>query len=132
MGQGITILIVDDDPDITEAMKVVLDNRGFKVEVSHNIVDGKAKASAIKPDLMILDVMMESNEDGFNLARDIKGDPELKATPILMVTGVKEQTGIDFKSEAGDKTWLPVDEFLDKPVKPDVLLQKVDALLHRK
>lgn len=131
MGQGITILIIDDDPDITEAMKVVLDNRGFNVEVAHNITDGKAKATAIKPDLMILDVMMESNQDGFNLARDCKGDPELKEIPILMVTGVKEQTGIDFKSEAGDQTWLPVDEFLDKPVKPDVLLQKVDELLRK-
>lgn len=129
MAQGIKILIVDDDPDITEAMRVVLDNRGFSVNVAHNIVDGKTMATEIKPDLFILDVMMDSNQDGFNLARDLKGDPELKNTPILMITGVKEQTGIDFKSEAGDETWLPVDEFLDKPVKPDVLLEKVNALL---
>jgi CheY-like chemotaxis protein len=85
-----------------------------------------------KPDLAILDVMMSSWQDGFDMSRELKKDPEFKNMPILMMTGVKDKTGIDFKSSAGDPTWLPVDGFLDKPVEPDTLLAEVEKLLQKK
>jgi len=84
-----------------------------------------------RPDLIILDVMMRTSQEGFELSRELKHNPDFRDIPILMLTGVKQKTGLDFKPAAGDEDWLPVEEYLDKPVKPDMLLEKVDALLTR-
>jgi CheY-like chemotaxis protein len=88
-----------------------------------------AKLEANRPDLIILDVMMRTSQEGFELSRELKQNDAYKAIPILMLTAVKDKTGLDFKATAGDESWLPVEEFLDKPVKPDVLLEKVASLL---
>lgn len=125
------ILIIDDDPDIKEAMKVVLENRGYEVDNAGDSTEGMERIKASRPDLIILDVMMNSSQEGFVLSRELKHSNEYKDIPILMLTAVKEKTGIDFKTEAGDKNWLPVEEFLDKPVKPDVLIEKVGKLLKK-
>jgi len=82
--------------------------------------------------LLILDVMMATAEDGFEMARELKNDPQFKKMPILMLTAIKGRTGIDFKSSAGDRDWLPVDSFLDKPVEPQVLLAEIKRLLSPK
>ncbi|HON91796.1 MAG TPA: response regulator [Sedimentisphaerales bacterium] len=123
------ILIIDDDPDITEAMSVVLRNKGYNVRVAHDSDQGRERLAEMKPDLIILDVMMRTSQEGFEFSREIKQDARFKDIPILMLTGVKEKKGIDFKSAAGDENWLPVQAFLDKPVKPDVLIEKVQDLL---
>lgn len=128
MGQG-RILIIDDDPDITEAMNVVLTNKGYTVDGAGDSQEGMAKLAANRPDLIILDVMMRTSQEGFELSRQLKGNAAYRDIPILMLTAVKDKTGLDFKSTAGDASWLPVEEFLDKPVKPDVLLEKVASLL---
>jgi CheY-like chemotaxis protein len=83
----------------------------------------------VRPDLIILDVMMRTSQEGFELSRELKHNAKFKDIPILMLTAVKQKTGLDFKTEAGDQSWLPVEEFLDKPVKPNVLLEKVEDLL---
>jgi hydrogenase maturation protease len=131
MMASIKILIVDDDPDITEAMRVVLENRGYQVDSAADSVKALKRIEAQRPDLIILDVMMTTPQEGFTLSRRLKQDPATQAIPILMLTAVKDTTGIDFKPEAGDESWLPVEEFLDKPVRPDVLIQKVEALLRK-
>lgn len=128
MRQG-SILIIDDDPDITDAMSVILENRGYEVRVAHDSDEGRGKLKEARPDLIILDVMMRTSQEGFEFSREVKQDEQFKDIPILMLTGVKEKKGIDFKSAAGDKSWLPVDAFLDKPVKPDMLIEKVQDLL---
>jgi CheY-like chemotaxis protein len=124
------ILIVDDDPDITEAMTVILENKGYQVSSAGDSSEGMERLQESRPDLIILDVMMRTHQEGFEMSRELKQNPKYKDIPILMLTAVKEKTGIDFKPDAGDESWLPVDGFLDKPVKPDVLLDKVKALLH--
>ena len=124
------ILIIDDDPDITEAMKVVLENQGYVIDSAKDSSKGMERIKAVKPDLIILDVMMDTMDEGFLLSRELKKIPMYKHTPILMVTSVKEKTGIDFKTAAGDETWLPVEGYLNKPVKPEILLDKVRTLLH--
>lgn len=73
--------------------------------------------------------MMKTSQEGFELSRELKHSNQYKDIPILMLTAVKQKTGLDFKPEAGDDSWLPVDGFLDKPVRPDVLLEKVEGLL---
>ena len=126
------ILIVDDDLDLTKALKVMLESENFSVSTASNREDGIEKVKAEQPDLIILDVMMTTWQDGFEMARELKKDTELaENTPILMLTGVKDKTGIDFKSTAGDPDWCPVDGFLDKPVEPDVLLAEVRRLLRK-
>jgi len=128
MAQG-KILIIDDDPDITEAMTVVLENRGYEVRNARDGSEGMERLQEARPDLIILDVMMRTSQEGFELSRELKHNAAYKDIPILMLTAVKQKTGLDFKTEAGDESWLPVEEFLDKPVKPNVLLEKVEDLL---
>ena len=126
-----TILVIDDDEDICLAVKALLESRDYNVEVASTKEEGLKKFRSIKPDLAILDVMMVSWQDGFELARELKKDPDLKNIPILMLTGVEDKTGFEFKSTAGDPEWLPVEGFLDKPVEPEVLLAEVKKLLNK-
>ena len=126
------ILVVDDDEDIRSSLKAILESRQHIVSTAADKTEGMEKIKTEKPDLAILDVMMSTWQDGFEMARDLKKDPEFKDMPILMLTGVKDKTGIDFKPAAGDPTWCPVDGFLDKPVEPEILLAEVEKLLSKK
>ncbi len=123
------ILVTDDDKDIRDSLQAILESRDYAVVTAADKTEGLEKIKAEKPDLMILDVMMTTWQDGFEMARELKNDPEYKSIPILMLTGVKEKTGIDFKSSAGDETWNPVDGFLEKPIQPDILLAEIEKLL---
>ena len=126
------ILIVDDDLDITKALKAILESEDYAVVSAASRTEGMEKVRAEKPNLIILDVMMDTWEDGFEMARALKKDSQfIKNIPILMLTSVKSKTSIDFKSTAGDPVWCPVDGFLDKPAEPDVLLAEVRKLLHK-
>lgn len=126
------VLIIDDDPDIVEAMKVVLESRNYQVVSAPSGQDGIKKSKSEKPDLIILDIMMETADKGFDVARQIKKEPGSKNTPILMLTAIKDKMGFDFKNEAGDEVWLPVDDYMEKPLKPQELLAKVELLLKKK
>jgi CheY-like chemotaxis protein len=123
------ILIVDDDPDITYTMQMILESHGYQVDTAINSATARSKMEQGKPNLIILDVMMDTMHEGFDFDRELKHHPDFKDIPVLMLTAVKERFGLDFNPEAGDQEWLPVEEFLDKPVKPVVLLEKVEKLL---
>ncbi len=130
--ENANILMVDDDPDFAALVKAVLEGDNHTVDTAPGRAEGMEKLKAGKPDLMILDVMMAGWSDGFEMAREIRHNPEYKDMPIIMLTGVEQRTGIGFKSTAGDPEWLPVDAFLDKPVEPKVLLAEVKKLLSQK
>lgn len=132
MSANAKILIIDDDPDIVEAMKVVLESRNYRVCIAKTGEEGLREVRRDKPELIILDVMMETTDKGFDIARELKWDPAYKDIPILMLTAIKERTGLDFGKEAGDERWLPVDDYCDKPLHPDELLSKVEALLRKR
>jgi DNA-binding response OmpR family regulator len=123
------IVVTDDDPEIRDAMRAFLETRGYTALTAADRDEGMATIRRERPDLVILDVMMASWQDGFEMSREIKKEPELKSIPILMLTAIGQRTGIDFKSSAGDPTWLPVDSFLEKPVEPDVLFSRIEELL---
>jgi len=125
------ILIIDDDPDIVESMRIVLGNKGYDVSVSPDGQEGLMQLKETKPDLIILDVVMP-NIDGFEVSREIRKDPSNKNIPILMLTAVRQKIGLDFKKEAGNEEWLPVDEYCEKPLNHDDLLGKVEKLLESK
>lgn len=126
------ILVVDDDMDIRDSVQAILEAEDYTAITAADKTEGMDKIRNEKPDLIILDVMMTTWEDGFEMARELKGDPESKNIPILMLTGAKKKTGMDFKSSAGDADWCPVDGFLDKPVNPEVLLAEIAKLLPKK
>lgn len=126
------ILIVDDDPDLTVVLKTILEGENYVVDSAPGREEGMEKLQAAKPDLLLLDVMMATWSDGFEMARDIRKIPEFKDMPIIMLTGVEQRTGIGFKSSAGDPEWMPVDGFLDKPVEPQVLIAEVKKVLSDK
>lgn len=126
------ILITDDDQDIRDSVQAILESRQYEVVTAADRIEGMKKIESEKPDLIILDLMMSAWQDGFEMARELKKNPQYKDTPILIMTGVKKQTGIDFKPAAGDPEWCPVEGFLDKPVKPDTLVAEVEKLLSEK
>jgi CheY-like chemotaxis protein len=119
-----TILVIDDDIDLVEIIRVALENEGFRVLDAQNGERGLAMTKLEKPDLILLDVMMGKVDEGFQVAYQLRGDEETKGIPILMLTAVSGQTGYDF-DPAADGDFLPVDEFLEKPVSPRVLVDLV-------
>jgi two-component system, OmpR family, alkaline phosphatase synthesis response regulator PhoP len=122
------ILIVDDDMDIRESVKTILLAKNYEVITAVNGTEGLKAAKENKPDVIILDVMMDSDNEGFNVSYEIRKDKELRETPILMLTSVNEKTNFNFDPEK-DGEFLPVDSFFEKPVKPLELLEKIDELI---
>jgi len=123
------IMVVDDDADYIYVVKTLLESEQYTVVTAGDKTEGMEKIRAEKPDLAILDVMMDVWNDGFEMSRQLKKDTRFKNMPVLMLTAVEKKTGIDFKSIAGDPLWLPVDAFLNKPVEPQTLLAEVKMLL---
>ncbi|MBN1575231.1 MAG: response regulator [Chitinispirillaceae bacterium] len=123
-----SILIVDDDRDLREVMKTVLAKQ-YSVQEAGSAKEAWATLTKFSPDLVLLDVMMESLSAGFTLAREIRNEEKYRNVKILMITNIDREKNIDFKSEAGDTTWLPVDDYIVKPVDPQDLFAKVQKLL---
>jgi two-component system, OmpR family, alkaline phosphatase synthesis response regulator PhoP len=121
---GKKILIIDDDPDFVDSIKAVLEARDYVVESAPDGTEGFKKAKKIIPNLIILDVMMTKNTEGFEVSREFQKDDDLKSVPIIMITGIREQMNLAFGFEP-DGTWLPVKAVLEKTIKPDQLLAKV-------
>lgn len=127
------ILIIDDDPDIVEAVRLILESSGHTVEEARDGPSGLSMVKQFGPDLIILDVMMESDSAGFHVAYQLRSqDPESEyaaysKVPILMLTAIGKQRGMAFSPET-DREFLPVDEFVEKPIQPADLLEKVARL----
>jgi Lrp/AsnC family transcriptional regulator for asnA, asnC and gidA len=124
-----TVLIVDDDPDFIEFTRVVLENEGYAVL---SALDGDVGLEALRknhPDLVILDVMMGSLLEGLNATWTIRADQELQNTPILMVSSIASS---EYADSFPMDEYVPVDNFLSKPVAPQKLLNEIQRLLVRK
>ncbi|MGC9323692.1 MAG: response regulator transcription factor [Desulfomonilia bacterium] len=122
------ILIIDDDQDYGDALRIVLENHGYAVRHSLNIDDGQKVIEDDPPDLIILDVMMEKHTDGFDLCSTLKNDQACSMIPILMVTAVTEKTGFKFSPET-DGDYCLADDYVSKPVPVAELLSRVNSLL---
>ncbi len=121
------ILLVDDDPDLVEDCRLILEKAGHQVVAAYNVRDGKAALVQQKPDLLILDVMMESPDDGIALAQEVRREGH--RLPILMLTSISKVTGMTFGQ---DREMVPVDAFQEKPVAPKRLMALVEELLSKK
>jgi len=128
------ILIVEDDPDMVMALRMPLEAEGYEVFTASSGEEGLEKVKEIVPDLIILDVMMETTTAGFQVSLQLRSpDPNseyapYRDIPILILTAIHTTTSLRF---GPDEAYLPVDDFVDKPVDPDVLLEKVRTLIER-
>jgi CheY-like chemotaxis protein len=126
------ILVVDDDPDIIDATKMVLESKGYQVVTARDGVEGLATLRSEKPDLLILDLLMPKM-DGFAVCKELQ-DPRwgrFRDVPILIQTSVREEASRRrYELETG--LALGVDDYIEKPVSPDVLLSRVDKLIKKK
>jgi CheY-like chemotaxis protein len=121
------VLVIDDDQDIAELTARMLKSGGHEVEIELDDAKALARLEARKPDVVVLDVMFPGNDNaGFELARKIS--QQFAGLPIIMVTSVNEHTSLRFGNRDRDDAWLPVSEFVDKPIKKERLLSLVEKL----
>ena len=120
------IAIVDDDADFVESVRFVLERAGYRVACADNREDGMRLALEPDLDVLVLDIMMAEPDDGIAMAQELRRTGFDK--PILMMSGISRVTGLSYGE---DNQMVPVDDFVEKPVKPEVLIQKIDALLKR-
>jgi DNA-binding response OmpR family regulator len=126
------ILVVDDDPDILDALAVILESRGYQVVTARDGIEGLATLKAESPDLMILDLLMPKL-DGFAVLKELQDGrwSDYRRIPILVLTSVREEAARR-RYELETAMELHVDDYVEKPVSPDILLERVENLLKRK
>jgi CheY-like chemotaxis protein len=137
MSSGATVLLVDDDADLREILRVVLEGAGYKTVLAASGPEGLAVADRERPDLILLDVMMPEGTEGFHVVWKLRNleDDYFKTVPVVMLTAIHQRTDLRFYPDTGDGTYgageyLPVQGFVDKPVSPDALLKEVERVLH--
>jgi len=124
------ILVADDDVQFVESVRTLLESTGFVVSHTYHAKDVIDTARNVKPDLILLDVMFAGppGPDGFKISRLIHQDPELKAIPVIIISGIRKVLGSPFTYEPDEK-WMPVKSFIEKPIKPGELLSEVSKVL---
>lgn len=131
MNQGADILVVDDDRDLVNTISIVLESSGYQVRTAHNGKEGFIRIQEKRPDLIILDVMMTTDTEGFDLAHRLKHNLETSRIPILMLTSFPQkmaEEGPERFQHIMEEGW-PVTQFYEKPVDPNELLTAVRDIL---
>ena len=136
MSQAAKILVVDDDKDLVAVLRVAIESRGHRVVAAYDAESGLRTADDERPDCIVLDVMMPNATEGFHFVWRLRqmDEPYFKNVPILMLTAIHERTNLRFYPDSGDGTYqageyLPVQDFVDKPVDPEALLGRIDRAL---
>jgi CheY-like chemotaxis protein len=130
------IVTIDDDPDVLDVLRIALEANNYEVYAASNGADGLHIIKEVHPDLVILDVMMDTITEGFHVSYQLRSqDPrsefqEFSKIPIIMLTGISQKMGIKFSPEK-DGDYLPVDEYVEKPIKVELLLEKIKRLLNK-
>jgi len=131
MAKGADILIIDDDRDLVESIRIVLESRKYGVRTAYNGKEGYQKIQEKAPELIILDVMMATDTEGFSLAYKLRNNPAYKEIPIIMVTGFTKkmaETGPEKFQHIMGENW-PVTQLLEKPIDPEELLSVIEGVL---
>jgi CheY-like chemotaxis protein len=131
MTQAAKVLIVDDDEEFAASNRDLLDAYGYDVRVARDGATGLAEARVFRPDVIILDVMMATVTEGFDVARKVPEMPELKHTRVLLVTGMTAELKLPERLHP-DETWLPVERVLEKPIAPQRLIAEVERVLRKR
>jgi CheY-like chemotaxis protein len=126
--QNYTILIVDDDQDYLFQLQMKVEKFGYKTITAEGQREAEELISKIKPDLAILDLMMENEDSGFILCFKMK--KKYPDVPIIIATGVTAETGITFDiHDDNNRKWIKADRFLDKGIRSDLLKEEIEKLL---
>lgn len=128
------ILVVDDDPDFREAITMILQTADYNVVTADNPKECEGKIFAEKPDLILLDIMMDSLFDGFSLCNSIKTAKEFNGfhkTPVIFVSAAKDKIGSRFTFKPQEQGLVGPDDYIDKPVKREDLLARIEKLLKK-
>jgi len=123
------VFVVDDDREFVEVVRTVLEANGYEVAAAYSGEEARGRVIEEQPDVIILDVMMETKTAGFDMARWLRDHEETDAIPVVMLTAVNQEYPFQF---GPDSIWLPVDKFLEKPVSPERLLAEVERACTRK
>ena len=123
------LLMIDDDPDFVSGIKAILDKEGFEVDVAYNPKDGMNALQTKQYDLLLLDIMMGRGAEGIMIARKLRKDAKLRELPVLIMTGMREQIAFLFPGEPIHPRFVEIDELVEKPVEPKMLLDKVNSLI---
>jgi len=126
---GKKLLIIDDDPDFVDGIRSILVGANYEVDAVHNPKDGFKALKTGKYDMLLLDIMMGRGAEGVMVARKIRNDPQLRDLPVLIITGIREQIAFLFPGGAVHPHFVAVDELVEKPVEPKLLLERVSSLL---
>jgi CheY-like chemotaxis protein len=130
------VLLVDDDVDFVEVNRSALENAGFDVAAAYDGDEGMKEALQHHPDLIVLDVMMRTPDEGFELARRLRKEPRVEKTPLLMLTAINEinrARGMFSLSDLDrDETWLPIDRFLEKPIAAESLVSIAREMISKR
>jgi CheY-like chemotaxis protein len=130
------IVTIDDDPDVLEVLRIALEANNYEVYAASNGTDGLRLVKEVRPELIILDVMMDTITEGFQVSYQLRSqDPkseyqQFSKIPIIMLTGISQKMDMKFSPEK-DGEYLPVDEFVQKPIRVESLLEKVKKLLKK-
>jgi len=123
------ILLVDDDPDLLNAVRMILEAKNYEVAAAYGGVEGLQKARTENPDLIVMDVMMP-DKDGYAVCKELKSDPQLSRIPVLLLTAVVSHISTTrFTQQMGLET--EADDYIDKPVEPEVLVKRIETLLSK-
>ena len=123
------LLMIDDDPDFVSGIKAILDKEDFVVDVAYNPKDGMQALQTKQYDLLLLDIMMGRGAEGIMIARKMRKDVKLREMPVLIMTGMREQIAFLFPGEPVHPRFVEIDELVEKPVEPKLLLEKVNSLI---
>jgi len=123
------LLMIDDDPDFVSGIKAILDAANFEVDVAYNPKDGLNALQSKQYDLLLLDIMMGRGAEGVMIARKLRKDAKLREMPVLIITGMREQIAFLFPGEPIHPRFVEVDELVEKPVEPKMLIEKVNNLI---
>lgn len=122
------ILVVDDDPDFVNLTRRILQGKGYEVMTAANGRQALAVMRKEKPDLVLLDIMMSYILDGLDVSREMAQDSMLKDVPVIMVTSL---TGTRAQMALPSDEYIPVDEWIHKPIDPDQLLAQIEETLKK-
>ena len=123
------LLIIDDDPDFVDGIKSILKTADYQVDAAYNPKDGFKALETGQYDMLLLDIMMGRGAEGIMIARKMRKDAKLREMPVLILTGMREQIAFLFPGEQVHPRFVAVDELVEKPVEPKLLLEKVSTLL---
>lgn len=125
-----TILMVDDDRDFVQAVTTLLNASGYEVVTASNGQEGFEKAKKVNPDLISLDVMMQDDSEGFNIAKKLSENEVTRDIPVIIVTGIKKAGEFAYDYNTGEVR-VPAKAFLEKPIEPEFFLKTVEHYIRK-